>query len=540
MAPSPETEGQDRLAPGVPEAEVAVDTASAFGGSPAQPRWPIGSWIASSDLPIRLLAAATALRMEREALWIHRRTERFDFLDGRRVRKTMHIELTVPSSFNRPEDSASPVLPVARPKKRFLRNMQLVDEGGRALPSFTRDENSLISTMMLVLGAQEVLRDDVPEELAFDFADVAGLRWHHGDYPGEEVRGERCRVALDRFRSAALAASETTSARTDTQAGAQQALDPNQPRAALWNDPVTRHRLLQLADNFVLLVPDLGEEGTRRRITFSYEWELDPPADEAWRKIVKRTTPNRLQMIGKLGQGLLRGESIDHIVNLPTRGIFAAASYHAEVLAPEDLVVVGSRLQLLTQERDKNGNVERRWQELAADRGTPLVHLYANGRRPVSALDGDSVTSEIAQLGLVRIRFRIRAGLVMPVVLTAAVVAATLCGGLIARVLGYRADNATTAAVLVALPAVYAAYLLPQGHALMRRLFLTFRSVLVILAILPYAAATTLALDMGHTLRYVLWSIFCAVALVCLIASLAACARALRITFDRPPTESDV
>ena len=443
----------------------------------------------------------------------------------------MDIEFTVPTIFTTPSVPGPPILPLARPKKRFLRNMQLIDESGRALTWFTRDENSLVSTMMMVLAALEVLRADLPESIAFDFADVAGLRWHDEDYPDEGQRSERCRAALARFRAADHAdhAEAATSRVASSQVGRMTARGAEHARARLWRDPVMRSNILQIAENFVLLVPYPAEVGTRRKVTFSYELEL--PSDAGQSETIRSAAGQRRKIL-RFARGVVLGESIDHFVNLPTRGLFAAASYHAEVLAPEDLMVVGARLQLATDER-RGANIMPRWVELASDGGTPLVHLYANGRRPVQSDPDDAPSLEFAQAGVVRVRLRVRAGLVMPVLLTAVAVAATLIGGIVARAYGYHPESATLAAVLVALPALYAAYLLPQGHPLMRRLFLAFRSVLVILAFLPLAAAATLAVDIGHSFRYVLWILFGAIALGCLIASATAFVRSFRINFDR-------
>jgi hypothetical protein len=121
----------------------------------------------------------------------------------------------------------------------------------------------------------------------------------------------------------------------------------------------------------------------------------------------------------------------------------------------------------------------------------------------------------------------------MPVVITSGSVAAVLTGGLIARGVGAHPRNDTIVALLLALPALYAAYALPQGHPFMRRMFLPFRSMLVVLAAIPYAAAATLAIPLDTTSRYIAWSVLDLLALGCLQASWRALRQALRVTFDR-------
>ncbi len=496
-------------------------------------RWKLETWIDFLMWPIPVLAGATAVRLEREARWIHRRTEKFVFLDGRRLRQSIAIELTVPTGF--PQTSQEvPVLPIAQPTKRFMRDLVVRDETGRLLSTLTRDENAAVSATMLRQQAKEVLGDNaepLPEEIVWDFADIAGLRWHDKDYPGDKARSKRCNEALQRFRTArAPTGSEvaTPSGEGNPDEKAQFNITRNaEPvRAELWADGVMRSWLLHLAERFVLLVPDVGPEGSRRRLVIEYEPELDPLSDDeadSDNGVAKRL----LSAVAKL----LRGRSIDHKVNLFTRGPFAASSYHAEVLAPEDLTVVGARLRLLTREAGRGGMVDR-WEQIASDRSTPLVHLYANGRRIPREIDDDAPEKEIQQSGAVRVRLRVRAGLVLPVFLTAAVVAGVLTAGLLLRALGHKPESVTAAAILVAFPALYASYLIPQGHPLMRRLFKEFRAMLVALVLLPYAAAATLAVDMNTTVRYVLWIAFDVVALSCLAASTQAVIKALRVTFN--------
>jgi hypothetical protein len=115
---------------------------------------------------------------------------------------------------------------------------------------------------------------------------------------------------------------------------------------------------------------------------------------------------------------------------------------------------------------------------------------------------------------------------VLSVFLTSAVVAGALTVGIIARALGHKAESATVAVVLVALPALYAAYLLPQGHALVRRFFREFRGILVILSLLPFAASGSLAIDFSSTLRYVVWSVSDFLAICCFGAASMALRRA--------------
>jgi hypothetical protein len=506
MSSSPADEG----------APAGVNEPRATRDEDAADHWSLKDWTDVVNWPVAVLAASAAVLIEREALWIHRRTERFEFLDGRRVRKSIELELTVPG-FSTPPSPEPPALPVAQPTKRFLRSLRLFDEDGKGLIFLTRDENAVVSTTMLDLQAKETLGNppEIPASIVADFGDIAGLRWRPDDYPDDSARTGRCELALARFRAADKAQAQPEAGSNPEVPGTTPdptSPDPQEVRALLWADGVMRSWLLLLAERFIMFIPDLGEPGTRRKITIGYESEVAPRLDEE----IARAGKSLRSRIWPVAKRLLRGDSIDHSVNLPTRGPFSARSYHAELLAPEDLTVVGARLRLVTREVD---GTETSYDQLASDRSTPLVHLYANGRRPPRDTRVDAPTVETVQACVVRIRLRVRAGLVLPVFLTAAIVASALTGGLVAAILGAKSENATVAAVLVALPALYAAYLLPQGHPLMRRLFVEFRGILVVLALLPYAAAATVAIDVGSTLRYVLWSVFDVVAIACFVAS---------------------
>jgi hypothetical protein len=470
-------------------------------------REPLAFWMDKFDLPVDVVAAATAVRLENELDWVNRRTERFEFLDSRRLRKTIQIELTVPESFGQSNDLPIPILPIARPRKRFLRNVRLTDEAGAMVPWLTRDANALVSTRMLIVQARQLLENDeeLPEAVEFDFADIAGLRHDRDDTANEPERLRRQTEALSAFRRAH--ASKATAG-------------DDAIRCRLWDDDVMRSQTLGLTGRFLLLVPDLGVPGTRRIITLTYEWSLGLTSD---------ATDSRRQRAWAAAKWVIAEGGIGNVVEIPTRGPFSAGSYHAEVFAPEDVTIVGARLQEITETNEEPPKVIRT--ELSSDQGTLLAHLFANGRRPPpQAPGGDAVRLTGA---LIRIRLRLRAGLVLPVVLTSASVAAVLTGGLVARGVGAHPKNDTIVGVLLALPALYAAYALPQGHPFMRRMFLPFRSMLVVLAALPYAAAATLAVPLDTTSRYIAWSLLDLVALGCLQASWRALRQALHVTFDK-------
>jgi hypothetical protein len=456
-------------------------------------------WEAETDLDIDPFAAATAYLLETERTWVWRRIERFAFLDGRRVAKSLDVELRVPVVPDWPGDELM-ALPVARPRKRFLRNLNIVDESGTRLTYLTRDANAFVSTRMLLLQARSLLKGvDVPRGVARDFADIAGLRHSHQEHPDENERRKRTDAAIARFRDAV--ASPDRSVET-------------QVRRTLWADPVMRVQISQLAQRFTLFIPGLGSSGALRTITLSYELDaaldtLRPPAGGTRRN-------GRFAKAFSLAQWWRTREYFGVIT---TRGPFSAASYHAELLAPEDLTVVEARLRLQTIHRGAGPERDEDVEELAFDDGTPRVHLFANGRDAPHAREHKVVTGESASTCFLRFHLRLRPGLVVPVVIIAASVVATLTSGMILRLTGHKAESATVAALLVALPASYAASLFPQGHPLMRRLFTRFRSMMVVLTLVAYGAAASIAVDLDRVVRYVLWVACDIVAVWCLVVA---------------------
>jgi hypothetical protein len=488
---------------------------------PLPERWPLELWAQETPWPLERVAATAGVLIEREMQWIQRRTERFEFLDGRRVRKTTHLELTVPRVTTDTDDERLP-LPIAQPVKRPLGGLQLIDESGKNLPHLTRDENRLVAATLLRQQAQETLgqRATVPAGVVGDLCDVVGLRRSPEDYPDPVETARRCEAGLQRFRSDHRAQSRRN---VGAPALAGEALhEERMARVRLWDDGSTRTWMQLLARRFLLFVPDLGPPGAHKTITLGYEGETDTREEELTRA-TQRPLPAQLW---RAVTRTLLGRTIEYHFNIPTRGPYAAASYHAELLAPEDLTVMDARLRLTTRAIGP-GSEPTVTTDIASDSGTSLVHVYTPGRRPSRRAGGAKGASvETEEACLLRVGLCVRAGMVLPVVMTAAIDFFAFSLGILARALGHKAESATVAVVLVALPAVYAAHLLPQGHPLVRRFFKDFRAILVILTLLPFAAAASVAIDFATTLRYVVWSVSVLVAVACLVSATLALRRA--------------
>ena len=100
------------------------------------------------------------------------------------------------------------------------------------------------------------------------------------------------------------------------------------------------------------------------------------------------------------------------------------------------------------------------------------------------------------QYGEVELDFSVRPSLLWPVMLIALVTTGIFAFGAIAHWLLRWHPSADAAALIVAIPAFFAAYLVPGEHRLVRRMFYGVRVLVFISALVSFAAGGTLAVDM--------------------------------------------
>lgn len=84
--------------------------------------------------------------------WVHRRVESIEFLDERRIRRSVSVDFTVPSVAARQArdfPGGLVVLPLALLRKHVLRRFDLRDEGGASLPVLTAEQNGTVALQML-------------------------------------------------------------------------------------------------------------------------------------------------------------------------------------------------------------------------------------------------------------------------------------------------------------------------------------------------------------------------------------------------------
>jgi hypothetical protein len=311
---------------------------------------------------------------------------------------------------------------------------------------------------------------------AFDLRDEAGaslplLNRRQGAEIGGALLVQQAEVALEELGLGPLLPLVETALRELAGEDVQDAsAPPGSPEAVQWEalvaDPWVGPLLWDLDTQFVLFVPLARAAGVRRVVKFEY------------RQLIER----------RGGEGAGRAEAM--LVSLGVRPYrWAAAvttlddsdSYHVEVVAPPELSI--RRAALTTAEGDL----------LDEQVDVPRAHLYRAG-------PGGGTT------GTVDLRFALRRAVIWPVFFTTLAVTAILAAGLVAHVgWGLRADRGGAAGLVVALPALFAPFVAPGSHGLVRRMFLGLRVLALTAGVISFAAAATLQLTLSASTTTWIW-----------------------------------
>ena len=226
-----------------------------------------------------------------EANWVHRRVETIDFLSTELARRSTSVDLTVPEPFRAMLriDDGQFVVPIATLAKRPLRNFDLRDEAGRAIPVLGRDHNGDIAHGALIGLA----------ELALEEAGLGSLT----PQTVAHLRAIACgtREEADQTAGALIRAAEEGDAEL----------------AAVLEDDWTFYLISLLASSYILLAV-VREADTRRILKFAYDEGYDD-------------SRSRLQRV-RQGLGIA---ALTFQINAPAA--VRAASYHAEIVIPEQL-----------------------------------------------------------------------------------------------------------------------------------------------------------------------------------------------------------
>lgn len=448
---------------------------------------------ATRPASLERLAQEVALLIVEEPIWIHRRVEQITFLDSDRTQRVMSVDLTLPDLaliHGRRPLAGPQLLPLAQPTKTVLKGFDLRDGDGHAVPVLTLDENSLIACALLVGQATQLLNErrlDFDEAILPDLRDVVGARHNEADRPDHEERFRRAADALRRFQKAALNAPAFPTS-------------VDRLRAALWLDPGMHGLLRTFATRFILLAEVAGfEPGMRSVFKLTYEEPPErPPRITGW-QLGRR--------LGRLAQRIREELGWrDARFEFSVRAIFAAESYHVELTVPDELAIRSAELGVRTNIFDvATGEEAFLDTPLATDAGASVVHLYQSGVIQRAGANFDPLRFEVTELGYIKLRVRLKPSVMFAPLAISAVTSGVLLGGWIARVHGVHPHRDAATALLVVLPALFGAYLVPGEHRLVRRLYRGLRLLVLLAALTSFAAASLLAMHLPHNWTYWSW-----------------------------------
>lgn len=115
--------------------------------------------------------------------WIHRRVESIEVVDDKTLRRRTSIDFSLPTSVNGVEVAVHlPFVPLTLLQKEVLRNFDLRDAEGRAVPVLTTDQNRRYAGAALVATARSVLEDDVPSTVARHLYELAGATRQRAEF----------------------------------------------------------------------------------------------------------------------------------------------------------------------------------------------------------------------------------------------------------------------------------------------------------------------------------------------------------------------
>jgi hypothetical protein len=270
-----------------------------------------------------------------------------------------------------------------------------------------------------------------------------------------------------------------------------------------------------LKERFVLFTPLAAEFGRRRVIKLAYEtsvgpWMVPPSSRDAragqggvrskrhltWTKFKKQTAIDPFETA------------------FTTRALYGGASYHVEIEVPEELVISRAELgQAITRANHPRGQPDTTHHPISWEENVHRAHLYAsNAVRPPSR---GATGHRDGEVGYVALRLRLRTGVLWPPFMISLVTFVILVVGITVHALGIPGRPEATAPLLVAVPAIFAAYLIPGEHPLVRRMFKWLRILVLCSALLSFAAAGLLALSLSGRTTMILWIVLAVASAFC-------------------------
>jgi hypothetical protein len=450
----------------VPHTQAILESANALGSSqPSRSRdaeWPVTAFESSAPtwafytLPLLLNLNS----------WVHRRVEQVVYLDEALIRRRQSIDLTIPNFFTKSVTAPFP-LPLGFLRKAPLISFDLRSESGAALPLLTMDQNIYVAKTMLTAFAQASV-----EEAGYPSLDNDVKTWL------EHLVG-------DDLNQAAVAATRLSD---PTRSDAGTPTDTAAQAKIIWEVEQLQPLLKDLAKFYVLFAWVEASDAhvlARRVIKIAYVESLNPDswsqtqAPSRWKRWTQRLRVGWERLIQRVG---ITPTSLE----LTTPAVGSTHSYHIEVCAPDGLEVSNTVLKLQPPEG-----------ELIVVKGETGIfgHAHVAGQR--RGTDG-VLTTDLTLTS---------SGIVMEAFLISLLTSAVLWIGLVLHWRNIHARPDYAAIVLVALPGIFATYLARPGeHPLVHKLVAGLRVLIAASALLSFAAAGVLVLDLRSDVH--LWSWF--------------------------------
>lgn len=350
----------------------------------------------------------------------------------------MSVDFTIPRGhrlpLKLPTGQVRVFVPLGFLTKRVLKNFDLRSEDGSTLPLLTQEQNSAVGQAMLLLAARAILGSGIDTHVVRDIENLVGGSTEVAD------------AAFANFAGAMGPGS-------------------HEQRERLWQNSIFHTLATDLTHQFVLYVPLDARPGDRRVVKYQYDEEF-----------------------GRRGLRVSERLGISPVpFNFVAPSLGAAESYHAEVPAPdEDLIIATATLSELAPTfpvLDQEVRVHR-------------THLHRAGM-PRGAI------------GWIEVEFRLRrAGFVLAALILAAGTTGLLAAGWFLHHYDIASAPSIAAALLVALPGIYAAYLARPGeHRIVKMLVSGIRFLIVVLGAASFASAAALAIRVSGDARAWIWGL---------------------------------
>jgi hypothetical protein len=290
--------------------------------------------------------------------WVHRRAEAIALEDKVSEKRRVSVDFTLPAATSAATKTGEGkdlyFVPLTMLQKQPLTDFDLRDEVDATLPLLTRRRNGRLATAVLVVYAEERVR-------------ALGHR-RRGLLPasvGDTLERVACAPAHE--ATEAWASMETSPPGETDRA--------RQWRAALAADGAFMALALDLARNFLVVVPLVGGPGVRRILKFSYlqtgkEPLVQRPAFVNWCldriRRVRRGPKSEDDSLNSADdvEGISLGDWVSRFlalspkeVRIDTESVGWAASYHLEVQAPEGLQITDADLLVVDERRLRLSNV---------------------------------------------------------------------------------------------------------------------------------------------------------------------------------------